>query len=191
MPASWPAGLPGEIQASQASNPRCRGSFLATKRMLTSRVKGEKKGSEHVPVAAETVKGDVAAQAQPLAPALLRPGTPPDLHLSEKLVTRNKNTFVPQVGSGSSHGVRALRRARRQGVSARVVLSCVCVCLTLTHFFSGQGALTVTTAALSIPWVLPLGGGEGGVELCSHPWCCFPPHRRVLCQALACRWREG
>ena len=29
----------------------------------------------------------------------------------------------------------------------RVVLSCVCVCLTVTHLFSGRGALTVTTAA--------------------------------------------
>ena len=28
-----------------------------------------------------------------------------------------------------------------------VVLSCVCVCMTVTHFFSVRGALTVTTAA--------------------------------------------
>ena len=40
-PASWPAGLPEEHQVGLASNPRRRASFLAGKRMLTSRVQGK------------------------------------------------------------------------------------------------------------------------------------------------------
>ena len=49
---------------------------------------------------------------------------------------------------------------------------------------SGRGTRTTSSA-------LP----PGGPELCSHPWCFLSllsqPHRRVLCQVLACQWNEG
>ena len=34
---------------------------------------------------------------------------------------------------------------------------------------------------------------HGVPSFCSRPWCpaTLPPHRRVLCQVLACRWHEG
>ena len=67
----------------------------------------------------------------------------------------------------------------------RVVLSCVCVCMTVTHFFSGRGALTVTTAAFFAAHPFPKGVTASSTErypspgffhhgvpsLCSHPWC--------------------
>ena len=72
MPASWPAGLPGINKVGPASNPRCRGSFLARKRMLTSRVKGEENncGLQHVPIVTGSPRR--SGSTSPLAPALLR-----------------------------------------------------------------------------------------------------------------------
>ena len=86
----------------------------------------------------------------------------------------------------------------------RVVHSCVCVCLTVTHFFSGRGALTVTTAAFFAAHPFPkgvtassterypsLGSTTKGSRALLSPMVLFPPHRKVLCQVPACWWREG
>ena len=108
---------------------------------------------------------------------------------------------------GRKAGRKEGRKAGRQeGVSVRVVLKlCLSVCLTVTHFFSGRGALTVTTLLLSsqhIPslreWqpvapsaIHPMGSTTKGSRALLSPMVLFPPHRRVLCQVPACWWREG
>ena len=72
-------------------------------------------------------------------------------------------------------------------------------------FLADRGALTVTTAAFFAAHPFPKGEKASGSLQCPIPWVLppwgsgpllspkvlFPPHRRVLCQVLACRWREG
>ena len=66
-PASWPAGLPEENQVGLASKPRRRGSLLAGKCMLTSRVKGKaKKNQKRLPHKQSKCK----VAAQPGSPQL-------------------------------------------------------------------------------------------------------------------------
>ena len=60
------------------------------------------------------------------------------------------------------------------------------LCLTFTPFLKRTGRADCHNCFVLRSTSLPKGVTP---ELCSHPWCCFPPHRRVLCQALACRWR--
>ena len=81
------------------------------------------------------------------------------------------------------------------------------MCLTVTHFFSERGALTVTTAAFFAAHPFPKGVTASGTERYPSPGffhqgvpsfalthgvlATLPPHRKVLCQVPACRWREG
>ena len=51
----------------------------------------------------------------------------------------------------------------------RVVHSCVCVCLTVTHFFRGRGTLTVTTAAFFAAHPFSNGVTASGTERYPSP----------------------
>ena len=51
----------------------------------------------------------------------------------------------------------------------RVVHGCVCVCLTVTHFFSVRGALTVTTAAFFAAHPFPKGVTASSTERYPSP----------------------
>ena len=64
---------------------------------------------------------------------------------------------------------RRKTEGRKEGVSVRVVLSCVCVCLTVTHFFNGRSALTVTTAAYFAAHPFPEGRTASGTERYPSP----------------------
>ena len=95
----------------------------------------------------------------------------------------------------------------KEGLSVRVVLSCVCVCVLRSHtFFCERSTLTVTTAFFAAH-PFPKGVTASGTERCPSPGffhqgvpsfalthgvlATLPPHRKVLCQAPACRWLEG
>ena len=73
----------------------------------------------------------------------------------------------------------------------RVVLSCVCVCLTVTHFFSGRGALTVTTAAFFAAHPFPKGVTASGTERYPSPGFYHQGVPSFALRYTACWWREG
>ena len=74
-----------------------------------------------------------------------------------------------QSGCASQDSYPSKSIQRKEGVPVCVVHSCVCVCLTVTHFFSGRGALTVTTAAFFAAHPFPKGVTASGTERYPSP----------------------
>ena len=77
----------------------------------------------------------------------------------------NASLVVCHCGKGRKG--RKGRKGKKRSVSVRVAQLCLRVCLTVTHFFSGRGALTVTTAAFFAAHPFPKGVAASGTE--RHP----------------------